>query len=222
MALNYYMNIIDTSTNIKDSSLDNSIENIPLFEIEPIKYEFSDSLITDIVFQSVASVKHFKHFVICKTINVFAMGESTQRALNEVGIDSNTAAIPGSSSLNELLGKKLIKRKFAIVKGLDGLDEVHNHVIKYGADAKNIVCYKRKKFFEYKEVRKKFNKADIVIFSSTFAAQIFFENIYITDSEISFLCISERIEEYINNLGYEAKTINYYSNDLLNEIKKTI
>ena len=37
------MNIIDTSTNIKDSSLDNSIENIPLFEIEPIKYETSDS-----------------------------------------------------------------------------------------------------------------------------------------------------------------------------------
>ena len=87
---------------------------------------------------------------------------------------------------------------------------------------KDTICYKRKKFFKYKEVREKFNKADIVIFSSTFAAQIFFENIYITDSEISFLCISERIEEYINNLGYEAKTINYYSNDLLNEIKKTI
>ena len=146
MVLNYYMNIIDTSTNIKDSSLDNSIKNIPLFEIEPIKYETSDSLITDIVFQSVASVKHFKHFEMCKRINVFAMGESTQRALNKIGIDSNVPAIPGSSSLKELLGKKLIKRRFAIVRGLDGLDEVHNHVIKYGADAENIVCYKRKKF----------------------------------------------------------------------------
>ena len=222
MVLNYYMNIIDTSTNIKDSSLDNSIENVPLFEIEPIKYEISDSLITDIVFQSVASVKHFKHFEMCKKINVFAMGESTQRALNKIGIDSNAPAIPGSSSLKELLGKKLLKRRFAIVRGLDGLDEVHNHVIKYGADAENIVCYKRKRFLSYNEICEKFNKADIVIFSSTFAAEIFFENIYITGSEISFLCISKRIKEYINNLGYEAKTINYYSNDLLNEIKKTI
>ena len=216
------MNIIDTSINIKDSSLNNSVENIPLFEIEPIKYEISDSLITDIVFQSVASVKHFKHFEMCKKINVFAMGESTQRALNKIGIDSNAPAIPGSSSLKELLGKKLIKRRFAIVRGLDGLDEVHNHVIKYGADAENIVCYKRKRFLSYNEICEKFNKADIVIFSSTFAAQIFFENIYVTDSKVSFLCISKRIEEYINNLGYEAKTINYYSNDLLNEIKKTI
>ena len=222
MVLNYYMNIIDTSTNIKNSSLDNSIVNIPLFEIEPVEYKLLNTLITDIIFQSVASVKNFKNFEICKRINVFAMGESTQRALDKIGINSTTPEIPGSSDLIELLGKNLIKRKFAIVKGLDGLEEVHDHIIKYGADAENIVCYKRKKFFKYKEVREKFNKADIVIFSSTFAAQIFFENIYITDSEISFLCISERIEEYINNLGYEAKTINYYSNDLLNEIKKTI
>ena len=222
MVLNYYMNIIDTSTNLKDSSLDNSIEKIPLFEIEPVEYQISDSLITDIIFQSMASVKHFKHFDICKRINVFAMGESTKRALEKIGIDSNSPEIPGSSSLKELLGKKLIKRKFAIVKGLDGLDEVHDHIIKYGANAENIVCYKRKKFFSYEDIRQKFYKADIVIFSSTFAAEIFFENIYITNSEISFLCISERIKEYINKLGYKAKTINYFSNDLLNEIKKTI
>ena len=222
MVLNYYMNIIDTSTNLKDSSLDNSIEKIPLFEIEPVEYQISDSLITDIIFQSMASVKHFKNFDICKRINVFAMGESTKRALEKIGIDSNSPVIPGSSSLKELLGKKLIKRKFAIVKGLDGLDEVHDHIIKYGANAENIVCYKRKKFFSYEDIRQKFYKADIVIFSSTFAAEIFFENIYITNSEISFLCISERIKEYINKLGYKAKTINYFSNDLLNEIKKTI
>ena len=114
-----------------------------------------------------------------------------------------------------------MNRKFAIVKGLDGLDEVHDHVIKYGAYAENIVCYIRKKFFSYEDIREKFNKADIVIFSSNFAAELFFENIYISGSEISFVCISERIKEYINKLGYEAKTINYFSDDLLNEIKKT-
>ncbi len=222
MVLNYYMNIVDTTTNLKDSSLDNSIENIPLFEIEPVEYEISDSLITDIIFQSMASVKHFKHFEICKRVNVFAMGESTKRALEKIGINSNSPGIPGSSGLKELLGKKLVKRKFAIVKGSDGLDEAHDHITKYGAYAENIVCYKRKKFFSYEDIRQKFNKAEIVIFSSTFAAEIFFENIYITNSEISFVCISERIKEYINNLGYKAKTINYFSNDLLNEIKKTI
>ena len=174
MVLNYYMNIIDTSTNSKNSSHDNSIENIPIFEIEPVEYEVLDSLITDIIFQSVASVKNFKNFEICKRINVFAMGESTKRALDKIGINSTTPEIPGSSGLIELLGKKLIKRKFAIVKGLDGLEEVHDHIIKYGADAENIVCYKRKKFLNYIEIRKKFIKADVVIFSSTFAAEIFF------------------------------------------------
>ena len=221
MVLNYYMNIIDTSTNSKNSSLDNLIENIPIFEIEPVEYEVLDSLITDIIFQSVASVENFKNFEICKRINVFAMGESTKRALDKIGINSTTPEIPGSSGLIELLGKKLIKRKFAIVKGLDGLEEVHDHIIKYGADAENIVCYKRKKFLNYIEIRKKFIKADVVIFSSTFAAEIFFENIYITNNTISFMCISERIKEYINKLGHEAKTINYFSEDLYDEIKKT-
>ena len=122
MVLNYYMNIIDTSTNSKNSSLDNSIKNIPLFKIEPVEYKVLNTLITDIIFQSVASVKNFNHFEICKRINVFAMGESTKRALDKIGINSTTPEIPGSSSLKELLGKKLIKRKFAIVKGLDGLD----------------------------------------------------------------------------------------------------
>ena len=222
MVLNYYMNIIDTSTNLKDSSLDNSIENIPLFEIKPVEYEIPDSLTSDIIFQSVASVKHFKHFEICKKTNVFAMGESTKRALEKIGIYSTTPEIPGSSSLKELLGKKLMNRKFAIVKGLDGLDEVHNHVIKYGADVENIVCYKRKRFLNYMEIREKFIEADVVIFSSTYAAEIFFENIHNANNTMSFICISERIEEYINKLGYEAKTINYFSSDLLNEIKKTI
>jgi len=222
MVLNYYMNIIDTSTNLKDSSHDNSIENIPLFEIKPVEYEIPDSLTSDIIFQSVASVNHFKHFEICKKINVFAMGESTKRALEKIGIYSTTPEIPGSSSLKELLGKKLMNRKFAIVKGLDGLDEVHNHVIKYGADVENIVCYKRKRFLNYMEIREKFIEADVVIFSSTYAAEIFFENIHNANNTMSFICISERIEEYINKLGYEAKTINYFSSDLLNEIKKTI
>ena len=221
MALNYYMNIVDTSTSSKNSSLDNSIKNIPLFEIEPVEYKVLDTLITDIIFQSVASVKNFKNFEICKRINVFAMGESTKRALDKIGINSTTPEIPGSSGLIELLGKKLIKRKFAIVKGLDGLEEVHDHIIKYGAEAENIVCYKRKKFLNYMEIRGKFIEADVVIFSSTYAAEIFFENIHTANNTMSFICISERIEGYINKLGYEAKTINYFSSDLLNEIKKT-
>ena len=222
MVLNYYMNIIDTSTNSKNSSLDNSIKNIPLFKIEPVEYKVLNTLITDIIFQSVASVKNFKNFEICKRINVFAMGESTKRALDKIGINSTTPEIPGSSGLIELLGKKLIKRKFAIVKGLDGLEEVHDHIIKHGADAENIVCYKRKKFLNYMEIREKFIEADVVIFSSTYAAEIFFKNIHIANNTMSFICISERIKEYINNLGYEAKIINYFSDNLINEIKKVI
>ena len=129
------------------------------------------------------------------------MGESTKRALDKIGINSTTPEIPGSSSLKELLGKKLIKRKFAIVKGLDGLVKVHDQVIKYGAHAENIVCYKRKNFLNYMEFREKFTEADVVIFSSTYAAEIFFKNIHIANNTMSYICISERIKEYINKLG---------------------
>tara|TARA_B100000963_G_scaffold128067_1_gene111815 strand:+ start:709 stop:1380 length:672 start_codon:yes stop_codon:yes gene_type:complete len=222
MALSYYMNIIDTSTNSGTTVFDNSIENIPLFEIEPIAYEITDTLITDVIFQSVASVKNFKNFEICKKANVFAMGESTKRALEDMKINSFIPKIPSSSSLNELLGKRLAKRKFAIVKGLGGLDEVRNHIIKNGADALNIVCYKRTKFDSYEKISGRFDKVDIIIFSSTFAAEIFFEKIYIANNKISFLCISNRIKEHINKLGYKAKTINYFSGNLMDEIKKTI
>ena len=78
------MNIIDTSTNSKNSSLDNSIENIPLFEIEPLEYEFLDTSITDIIFQSVASVKNFKHFEICKRINAVSYTHLTLPTNREV------------------------------------------------------------------------------------------------------------------------------------------
>ena len=222
MVLNYYMNIVDTSTNSKTSRLYKSIKNIPLFEIVSIDYDFSDTSITDIIFQSVAAVENFKHFEVCEESKVFAMGESTKQTLKDLGIDATISKTPGSLGLKELLGEELAERKFAIVKGLGGLDELNNHIIKSGALAENLICYKRKELTKYEEMLKDFSKADVVIFSSTFAAKIFFENIYISNSEVSFVCISERIKKYINNLGFKAKTINYFSDDLINEIKKVI
>ena len=201
MVLNYYMNIIDTSTISKNSSLENSIKNIPLFKIEPVQYKVLNTLITDIIFQSVASVKNFKNFEICKRINVFAMGESTKRMLDKIGINSTTPEIPGSSGLIELLGKKLIKRKFAIVKGLDGLEEVHNHIIKHGADAENIVCYKREKFLNYMEIREKFIEADVVIFSSTYAADIFFYSFRNAYKGYSIIGNMNALKEYICSIS---------------------
>ena len=222
MVLNYYMNIIDTSTNSKTSRLSKTIKNIPLFEIVSIEYEFFDISITDIIFQSVAAVENFKHFGACNESNVFAMGESTKQTLKDIGINAKTPKTPGSLGLKELLGEDLAERKFIIVKGLGGLDEAQNHIIKYGGLVENLICYKRKEFSKYDVMRKQFSEADAVIFSSTYAARIFFENIYIDNSNVSFMCISERVKKYVKNLGHEAKTINYFSKDLVDEVKKAI
>ena len=218
----YCMNIIDTSSKSKDYASNNLIEHIPLFEIESINYEIVVDDYTDIIFQSIASVENFKNFEICDKKNIYSIGESTKKALSEKGIHSMIPKASGSSGLIKLIGKEIQKQKFIVIKGKDGLSDIEDYINEHGSHCENIICYKRRELDSYDLIKNKFNKADVVIFTSVYGAKIFFENIYEDDKNITFFCISKRIKEQIDLMGFEARIINYFSDNLYLEVEKAI
>ena len=216
------MNIIDTSSNSKILYSSNLIKNVPLFKIKLLNYQIPVENFTDVIFQSVASVENFKNFEMCINKNIFSMGKSTKNALAVKDIISKCPPTPGSSGLVKLLGKKIQKQRFLIIKGKDGLSDIENFINAQGSFCKKIICYERNEFDTYNLIKNQFNSAEAVIFTSVFSAQIFFDNIYKSDRKLSFFCISKRIKEQIYLMGYDAKIIDYFSDNLYNEIEKAI
>ena len=217
------MNIIDTSSNIKlRDHKEELIRNIPLFETIGIEYSLSSNNYTDVIFQSIPSVKFFIEEEQLINKNIYSMGPSTKNFLSQKNFDSICPETPGSRELIKLLPSKSDDNKFLIVKGADGLSEVFDHLSKNNNKVEEIICYERVKFRSYDDVKESFLKADAVIFSSTFGAQIFFEEIYSSDVKAKLFGISNRIINYISDIGYESKFIDYFTNDIAESIKNSI
>ena len=85
-----------------------------------------------------------------------------------------------------------------------------------------IINYERIKYESYNDIKEPFLKSDAIIFSSTFSAQIFFEEIYSSDVKAKLFGISNRIINYISDIGYESKFIDYFANDIAESIKNSI
>ncbi len=217
------MNIIDTGSNInpiKDQK--SSVKNIPLFQIKGAEYLLKTKSYTNIIFQSIPSVKFFNDDEFLKNKNIYSMGTSTQNYLSQKGIISICPDVPGSKELIKILAKNKNNGKYLVVKGADGLNDVFNYLKENGEDVQEIICYKRFKLDSYKDIRKDFYKADAIIFSSTYAVEVFFHEVYSADINATFFGISNRIIKFIFDLGYEAKFIDYFSEDISKSIKKSI
>ena len=52
--------------------------------------------------------------------------------------------------------------------------------------------------------------------------EIFFNEIYSNNTKAMLFWISSRIVNHITNLGYEAKLVDYFSEDFVESIKATI
>lgn len=216
------MNIIDTRSNIAFSShKKGNVKNIPLFDLKGIKYSLSSQDFTDIIFQSISSVEFLKEKEQLIGKNIYAMGPSTKNFLSQKGFDSICPDIPGSKELTKLLPKSE-SHKFLIVKGADGLSDVFDYLYKNKNKVEEIICYERVKFKSYDNVKEPFLKADAVIFSSIFGAKIFFEEIYSCDIKAKLFGISDRIINYISDIGYESKLIDYFSDNIVKSIKNSI
>jgi uroporphyrinogen-III synthase len=217
------MNIIDTRSNINLTNYQkNSVRNIPLFQIKGIRYSLKSKDYTDIIFQSIPSVKFFNDYEFLRNKNIYSMGVSTKKFLSQEGIISICPKVPGSEGLNKLLSKNNNNRKYLVVKGEDGLSNVFDYLSENGKDVQELICYTRLKLDSYEDIKKDFYKADAIIFSSTYAVEVFFHEIFSGEMNATFFGISNRIIKFISDFGYEAKFIDYFSENISESIKKSI
>ena len=217
------MNIIDTSSG--NSSMHKScgsIKNIPLFKTKEIQYQIDIHKFENIIFQSISSAAFFDEFESLKNKNVFSMGRSTQDYLSKQGIKSVCPSIPGSEELKKLLSKNKRGGNYLIIKGENGLNEIFNYLNSSNEYVEEINCYKRFKLESYENIRNEFYDADAIIFPSTYAFKIFFEEIYSTKIKAKLFGISKRIIDYISSYDLDSDFIDYFSEDITELIKDSI
>lgn len=217
------MNIIDTkASDFEISSRTSSIKNVPLYKFRAIKYKLSSKDYTDIVFQSTAAVEFFQHHHMLNQKNIYSMGKSTNLSLLKKGFDSNNPEIPGSAELIKMIEDRIEAGKFLIVKGKEGLNEVFDYLKTKEVKVDQVCCYERVIFDNYDNLKRDYLLADAIIFPSTLAVKIFFKEVCSEDIKAKFFGISDRIVKCINDLGYKGILVNYFSNNLEDQIKKFI
>ena len=199
-----------------------SIKNIPLFKTKEIQYHIDIHKFENIIFQSISSAAFFNELESLKNKNVFSMGKSTQDYLSKQGVKSVCPSIPGSEELKKLLSKNKKSSNYLIVKGENGLSEISNYLNSSNEYVEEINCYKRFKLESYENVRNEFYDADAIIFPSTYAFKIFFEEIYSTKVKAKLFGISKRIIDYISSYDLDSDFIDYFSKDITESIKDSI
>ena len=184
------MNIVDTrARNTFNFVKRKNIKNIPLFELSFLDHSIDISGYTDVIFQSMPSVEFFNHHKDLINKNVFAMGPGTQSSLGTKGISSKIPEDPGSEGLKKLIKSSIGSGKFLIVKGQGGLNIISDYLEAEGAEVDTIQNYQRVRFSSYLNLSKDFDNADFVIFPSRLAAEIYFQEIYNPDINLSLIHI---------------------------------
>ena len=219
------MIIIDTKAS--DYKIIDGITNIPLYGFKPLKYKIKNIDFTDFIFQSTQAVLQFsKHINLLKkkNINVYAMGHTTSKVLKSFGIESISPEKPGSKHLIKMIKENIDNKKFLIVKGSDGLNDIYKFLKESDVLSEEINVYKRIELKDYKALVNKFNNADAIIFPSVYAIEIFFREIYTKNTNTKLFCVSDRILQELNKRGQSGFILDNYfsSNDLIKEIKESI
>ena len=212
------MNIIDTSTNFLSRS---GIHNVPLFSIDKIEHADLSGGKEIVIFQSPSAVKNYSFFEKLADKKIIAMGPGTQKALEEKGLYSTLPENYNSAGIIEYLESSFDDKNVLIVKGKNGINNIEEHVAKRGGDVESISVYRRNVFEDYTQIEKIYLNADAIIFTSAMAAKIYFEKIYQSKANTRFYSISNRIKSKIEEYGFEAITLDYFSDDLLEKIKST-
>ena len=219
------MIIIDTKAS--DYKIIDGITNIPLYDFKPLKYKIRNTDYTDFIFQSTQAVLKFSNHINLlkkKNIKVYAMGHTTSEVLSSFGIDSISPDKPGSRHLINILKENIDNRKFLIVKGSGGLNDIYKFLKKSDVFSEEINVYERIELKDYKDLKNKFNSADAIIFPSVYAIEIFLREIHTKNTNIKLFCVSDRILQELNKRGQSGFILDNYfsSNDLIKEIKGSI
>ena len=127
-----------------------------------------------------------------------------------------------SEGVINLMNKSEVTGKTLVIKGEGGLSIISEYLNSASQKTDELNTYNRQKFGSYSEIRKQFSNSDFVIFSSALSVEIYFKYIHNDQENLKFLAVSERIQNAIESYKKESRVINYFSNDLLNEIKLTL
>ena len=149
------------------------------------------------------------------------MGPGTKKALQEKGLDSTLPKNYNSARIIEYLESNFIVNNVLIIKGENGVNDIEEHIANYGGDVESISVYRRNVFEDYTQIGNDYLNADAIIFTSTMAAKIYFEKIYQNKVNTRFYSISNRIKSIIEEYGFEAITLDYFLDNLLEKIKTT-
>ena len=213
------MKIIDTRP-IPASYEHDELINIPLYKICKVKQIVNLSNYQNIIFQSPSAVINFDQINLIEDKRIIAMGPGTSNQLRK---HSYVAEIPdkeySSEGIINLLNKSEITGKTLVIKGEGGLSIISEYLNSASFKTDELNTYNRQKFESYSEIKKQFSDSDFVIFSSALSVEIYFKHIHNDQETSKFLAVSERIGDVIKLYKRESKVIDYFSNDLVNEIK---
>lgn len=212
------MKIIDTSTNFLFKP---GINNIPLFAIDKIEHADLSSGKEFVIFQSPSAVKNYTFLEKLANKKIIAMGPGTQKALHEKGLDSTLPEKYSSAGIIKYLESDFNANNVLIIKGEDGVNNIEEYIARHGGDVESISVYRRNVFEDYTQIGNDYLNADAIIFTSTMAVKIYFEKIYQNKVDTRFYSISNRIKRKIQEYGLKAITLDYFSDNLLDEIKST-
>ena len=216
------MKIIDTkpySTNLEYQE----IINIPLYKICKVKQIVNLSNYHNIIFQSPSAVMNFDQIAFLEDKRIIAMGPGTSSHLRK---HSYVAEVPeteySSEGVINLLNKSELIGRTLVIKGEGGLSRISEWLNSASFITDELNTYNRQKFESYEEIKKQFSNIDFVIFSSALAVELYFEYIHSNNENSKFLAVSSRIQNVIKSFNKESTVIDYFSDDLISQIKLTL
>ena len=216
------MKIIDTKPFPASREYD-EIVNIPLYRICKVKQIVNLSNYKNIIFQSPSAVINFDQINLIEDKRIIAMGPGTSNQLRKHGY---VAEIPDTEYSSEgvinLINKSEVTGKTLVIKGEGGLSMISEYLNSASLKADELNTYNRQKFGSYIEIKKQFCNSDLVIFSSALSVEIYFKYIHSDQENLKFLAVSKRIQNVIESYKKESRVIDYFSDDLVNEIKLTL
>ena len=216
------MKIIDTkpySTTLEY----HEIINIPLYKICKVKQIVNLSSYHNIIFQSPSAVMNFDQIAFLEDKRIIAMGPGTSSHLRK---HSYVAEVPeteySSEGVINLLNKSELIGRTLVIKGEGGLSRISEYLNSASFITDELNTYNRQKFESYEEIKKQFSNIDFVIFSSALAVELYFEYIHSNNENFKFLAVSSRIQNIIKSFNKESTVIDYFSDDLISQIKLTL
>ena len=197
-----------------------SLKTYLFMRSKEIKHSFNALDYDLLIFQSPSAAITFNNLPK-NILSIIGMGPGTIRELNKKHHQAIAPKKPNSKNVIELL-ERCDFQKALIIRGKEGLNLIESYLNAMGKNYQVCETYVRLKLDNYSELSDQFNNVDGIIFSSVFAVEVFFSEIYEEAKSCKFFAMSERIQKSILYHGQDSIVIDYFSENLNETIRSTL